>query len=239
MSQTTRDTPGDPEGYVRRNKRTFVARLVAGVAVAGAVALALLLTGQGEVLWQLFSDRERIQRLVEGAGILAPAVYLALLVVQAVVAPLPAPAVAMAGGYTFGTLEGFLLTWSGALLGGVLSFGISRLFGRGFVASNARMERLDRYVAAHGAILVFVLRLIPLVSFDAISYAAGLSGMSFGKFLFATALGMAPGTFVFVYLGGATPGMGVWAALIGLAVLAVAAYAYLRLRLRYRSRTLR
>ena len=184
-------------------------------------------------------DREHIQSLVEGAGILAPAVYLALLVVQAVVAPLPAPAVAMAGGYTFGTLEGFLLTWSGALLGGVLSFGISRLFGRGFVASNARMERLDRYVEQHGAILVFVLRLIPLVSFDAISYASGLSGMPFGKFLLATAFGMAPGTFVFVYLGGATPGMGVWAALIGLAVLAVAAYAYLRLRLRYRSRTLR
>ena len=175
---------------------------------------------------------------MEGAGVLAPAVYLVLLVVQAVVAPLPAPAVAMAGGYTFGTLEGFLLTWSGALLGGVFSFGISRLLGRSFVASNARIERLDRYVAAHGAILVFVLRLIPLVSFDAISYAAGLSGMSFGKFLLATALGMAPGTFVFVYLGGATPGIGVWAALIGLAVLAVVAYAYLRLRLRYRSRSL-
>jgi len=144
----------------------------------------------------------------------------------------------MAGGYTFGTFEGFLLTWSGALLGGVFSFGLSRLFGRGFVATSARMERLDRYVAVHGAILVFVLRLIPLVSFDAISYAAGLSGMSFRKFFFATVLGMAPGTFVFVYLGGATPGVGVWVALIGLAVLAVAAYAYLRLRLRYRSRTL-
>ena len=115
----------------------------------------------------------------------------------------------------------------------------SRAFGRGFVASSARLERLDRYVATHGAILVFVLRLIPLVSFDAISYAAGLSGMPFGKFLLAAAVGMAPGTFVFVYLGGASPGVGVWAALVGLAVLAVAAYAYLRLRLRYRSRALR
>jgi uncharacterized membrane protein YdjX (TVP38/TMEM64 family) len=238
MSQATRDTPVGPEGYVRRNKRTFVVRLVTGVAVAVVVALTLLLTGQGELLWQLFSDRERIQRLVEGTGILAPLVYVVLLVVQAVVAPLPAPAVAMAGGYTFGTFEGFLLTWSGALLGGVFSFGIARLFGRGFVASNARLERLDRYVSQHGAILVFVLRLIPLVSFDAISYAAGLSGMSFGRFLLATALGMAPGTFVFVYLGGTAPGLGVWVALFGLAVLAVAAYGYLRVRLRYRSRTL-
>ncbi len=204
-----------------------------------AGALALLLTGEGEMLWQLFSDRERIQRLVEGVGILAPLVFVLLLVLQAVVAPLPAPAVAMAGGYTFGTLEGFILTWSGALLGGCLSFGLSRLFGRGFVASSARLERLDRYIEQHGAILVFVLRLIPLVSFDAISYAAGLSSMSFRKFLLVTALGMAPGTFVFVYLGGASPGVGVWVALIGLAVLAVAAYVYLRVRLKYRNRALR
>ncbi len=210
-----------------------------GAVATGAFALTLLWwTGQGGPLWELFSDRERVQRVVEAAGALGPAAYVLLLVVQAVVAPLPAPAVAMAGGYTFGTFEGFLLTWSGALLGGVFSFGISRLFGRGFVASNVRLERLDRYVGQHGAILVFVLRLIPLVSFDAISYAAGLSGMSFGRFLLATALGMAPGTFVFVYLGGTTPGLGVWVALVGLAVLAVAAYGYLRVRLRYRSRTL-
>ena len=236
MRPTIKDTPGDPEGFVWRNKRTFVVRLVAGVGVAVAMALALLSTGQGEILWQFFSDRAMIQDLVDGAGLLAPTVYIALLVVQAVVAPLPAPAVAMSGGYSFGIVEGFLLTWAGALLGGVLSFGLSRFFGRGFVASSARLERLDRYVQAHGAILVFVLRLIPLVSFDAISYAAGLSGMSFKKFLLATALGMAPGTFVFVYLGGASPGVGVWAALIGLAVLAVAAYVYLRVRLKYRTR---
>jgi uncharacterized membrane protein YdjX (TVP38/TMEM64 family) len=231
-----RGTPGDPEGFVRRNRRTFAIRLVAGVVVAVSVAMALLFSGQGEILWRFFSDREGIQHLVDSAGLLAPMVYILLLVVQAVVAPLPAPAVAMAGGYSFGIVEGFLLTWAGALLGGVFSFGLSRLFGRGFVATSARLERLDRYVQAHGAILVFVLRLIPLVSFDAISYAAGLSGMSFRKFLLATALGMAPGTFVFVYLGGASPGPGVWAALIGLAVLAVAAYVYLRIRLKYRQR---
>lgn len=236
MGQMMRGTPGDPEGFVRRNKRTFVIRLVAGVVVAGAVALALLLTGRGEILWQFFSDRERIQQFVDSAGLLAPTVYILLLVVQAVVAPLPAPAVAMAGGYSFGTVEGFFLTWAGALLGGVFSFGLSRLFGRNFVVTSARLEKLDRYVQAHGAILIFVLRLIPLVSFDAISYAAGLSGMSFRKFLLATALGMAPGTFVFVYLGGASPGLGVWVALIGLAALAVAAYIYLRLRLKYRRR---
>ncbi len=70
-----------------------------------------------------------------------------------------------------------------------------------------------------------------MISFDAISYAAGLTGISFGRFFAVTALGMAPGTFVFVYLGGAPPGPGLYAALGGLAVLALGAYAYYRRRL--------
>lgn len=155
-------------------------------------------------------------------------VYLAFLVVQAVVAPLPAPAVAMAGGYSFGVAEGFLLTWVGCLIGGVISFGISRLFGRDFVAGSVRGARLDRYVEEHGVVLILVLRLIPLVSFDAISYAAGLSGIRFRSFFVATALGMLPGTFAFVYFGGAQAGPGTWAMLAGLGVLAFGAYLYQR-----------
>ena len=92
-------------------------------------------------------------------------------------APLPAPAVAVAGGYTFGTFEGFVLTWLGALLGGVGSFALSRKFGRRFLVGSDRVRRLDRYAEEHGAFMIFLLRLIPLVSFDAISYTAGLSGI--------------------------------------------------------------
>ena len=177
-------------------------------------------------MWELFSDRERLRQTVSSAGALAPAVFMLLLVVQAVLAPLPAPAVATAGGYLFGTLQGFVLTWVGALAGGVLCFVLSRALGRGFVERSTRLKGFDRYVQEHGAVAIFILRLIPLISFDAISYAAGLTGISFWRFLIATALGMAPGTFIFVYLGGASPGPKIYAALGGLAVLAAAAYVY-------------
>ena len=206
----------------------LLVRVLAGTAVVGAAALVLWWLGTWEYLWELFSDRERLQRAVEGAGPLAPAVFVLLLVAQAVLAPLPAPAVAFAGGYVFGTFWGFVLTWFGVLIGGAISFGISRLLGRGFVERSTRLKGLDRQVEEHGAVLVFVLRLIPLVSFDVISYAAGLTGISFWRFLLATALGAAPGTFVFVYLGGSPPGPGLYAALIGLAVLAVLAYLLFR-----------
>ena len=221
---------------VRPHARTLVLRALAGVALVVILVVLLWLTGWGENLWGLFSDRERIQRVVDDAGALAPVIFLALLVAQAVLAPLPAPALAMAAGYSFGIFEGFVLTWLGALLGGVISFWISRLIGRDFVAASDRMQRLDRYVDEHGAITIFVLRLLPLVSFDAISYAAGLSSISFWRFFAATALGMLPGTLAFVYLGGASSSTGFALVLIGLSVLAVAAYLYGRRSLKVRRR---
>ncbi len=202
-----------------------------GAATVVAAGLVLWWLGGGQLWWDLFSDRERLQRAVESFGPLAPVLFVLLLIVQAVLAPLPAPALAATGGYVFGTVEGFILTWLGALVGGVLCFVLSRILGRRFVERSTRLRGLDRYVEEHGAILVFVLRLIPLISFDVISYAAGLTGLSFWSFLIATALGMAPGTFVFVYLGGASgasPGPGLYAAFAGLAILSVAAYLYLR-----------
>lgn len=221
---------------VRVDARGLLRGALLGLAFLLAVFFLAWATGFGASLWELFSDRERVQRAVDGAGAWAPVVYVGFLVAQAVLAPLPAPAVAVVGGYTFGVAEGFFLTWLGSLLGGVISFGISRLFGRRFVAASGRARRLDRYVEEHGAVLVFVLRLIPLVSFDAISYAAGLSSLRFRSFLLATALGMLPGTFAFVYLGGAPAGPGLWIILLCLAALACGAYVYQRRSLRLRRR---
>ncbi len=211
----------------RHTPKRSLKRLV-GALLVGAAILAVWWAAGGQAWWELFSDRERLQQGVKGAGALGPVVFVLLLVAQAVLAPLPAPAVAAAGGYLFGTFEGFVLTWLGALIGGTVSFGLSRLFGRRFVARSGRLEGLDRRVEEHGAVIIFVLRLVPLISFDAISYAAGLTGLSFWRFFLASALGSAPGTFVFVYLGGASPGARFYAALGALAVLALAAYTYYR-----------
>lgn len=203
-------------------------RWLFGTVVVGVAVLVLWWTGGWQPLWELFSDRERLRAVVENSGPLAPVVYMLLLVVQAIVLPLPAPPVAMAGGYAFGTLFGFVLTWLGVLIGGAASFGISRAFGRRFVVRSKHLASLDRQAQEHGTIIVFVLRLIPLVSFDAVSYAAGLSGLSFSRFLLATAFGMTPGTFTFVYLGGAPATPGPYLVLSLLILIAVAAYIYHR-----------
>ena len=87
--------------------RNVLPRVLVGVGLLGGIALVLVLTGWGGLLWGVFSEREAVQRRIDGAGALGPVLYVVFLVVQAVVAPLPAPAVAMAGGYSFGVVEGF------------------------------------------------------------------------------------------------------------------------------------
>lgn len=228
MNDAARRQPAGTGGAQRTPAPKPSSKWLVGAAVVGAALIVLWSVGGGQEWWELFSDRERLRQAVQDAGPLAPVVYVSLLIVQAVLAPLPAPAVAAAGGYIFGTMEGFVLTWLGILIGGALSFALSRAFGREFVARSHLLRGVDRQIEEHGVIIIFVLRLIPVVSFDLISYAAGLTCISFWRFLLATALGAAPGTFVFVYLGSASLGPGVYAALGGLAVLAVAAYAYLR-----------
>ena len=117
----------------------FVKALVGAAVVAGAGLVLWWVVG-GPEWWELLSDRDRVRRTVEHFGPGAPVVYVGLLVAQAVLAPLPAPAVAAAGGYVFGTFAGFVLTWLGALLGGTLCFWISRLFGREYVIRSDRLK---------------------------------------------------------------------------------------------------
>jgi uncharacterized membrane protein YdjX (TVP38/TMEM64 family) len=158
-------------------------------------------------------------------------VYVFLMVLQSVVPPLPATPIQVAGGYAFGVPAAFALSWAGIVLGSALCFGISRLTGRAFVAHSRRFASLDRRIREHGAILAFVAGLVPVISFGAVSYAAGLSGLSFWRFLAAAALGLAPSTLAIVSLGGAETAPGLYAALVALALISVAAYAYYRRRL--------
>ncbi|WP_243638224.1 TVP38/TMEM64 family protein [Rubrobacter taiwanensis] len=150
------------------------------------------------------------------------------MVLQSVVPPLPATPIQVAGGYVFGTPAAFAMSWAGIMLGSAICFGISRLTGRRFVVRSRRLARLDHSIQKHGAIIAFVAGLIPLISFGAVSYAAGLSGLSFWRFILAAALGLTPSTLAIVHLGGAETAPGIYAALGALAAISVAAYAYYR-----------
>ncbi len=71
--------------------------------------------------------------------------------------------------------------------------------------SDVRLGTADRWFLSWGAYAILVTRLVPVVSFDIVSYAAGLTLVGFWRFMLATMVGMAPATFLYAYLGGQAP----------------------------------
>lgn len=126
------------------------------------------------------------------------------MVLQAMVAPLPSSPVTYVNGLLFGLWWGGLLSWASALAAAAICFGLSRRFGRPVaqrLVTARAVEWSDRFFERFGAYAVLLGRLLPFVSFDVVSYGAGLTRMSFMGFMAATAIGMIPGTLLYAYLG--------------------------------------
>ncbi len=164
------------------------------------VERAVAILGQGDVA--------ALRDYILSFGLWAPIVSALLMVLQALMLPLPAFVITFANGLAFGAFWGGMLSLLSATLAAALSFWISRLLGRGPVEAlvgGRSLGSADRWFLRWGTYAVLIARLVPVVSFDVISYAAGLTRMRFWGFVLATAVGMAPATFVYAYLGERAP----------------------------------
>jgi uncharacterized membrane protein YdjX (TVP38/TMEM64 family) len=149
-------------------------------------------------------DLPAVREHLRGFGPWAPLVSFALILGQAVVAPLPSFPVIYANGLLFGTFWGGLLSWTSVHASAALCFGLARLWGRPLVervASPAALRRADALFERYGVFAVLLGRLLPVTAFDLLSYAAGLTPMRLLPFLAATAVGMTPATFLMAAAG--------------------------------------
>ncbi len=153
-------------------------------------------------------DIEAVRDYILSYGAWAPVISAALMVLQALLAFLPAFVLAFANGLAFGAFWGGLLSLLSAALAAAISFGIAHGLGRApmeAVLGKRSLGAADVWFERYGVYAVLIARLVPVVSFDVISYAAGLTRMNFGRFLIATVVGMAPATFVYSFLGERAP----------------------------------
>ncbi len=123
---------------------------------------------------------------------------------------LPGSPLTLFGGFAFGkTLGGFLAVTAcisvGSTLGACVSFLIGRTVLREWVesrvASNPRFRVLDAAVRSRGFRIVLLARLSPVLPFNLLNYALGVTSVSFRDYALGSWLGMLPGTMLFVYLG--------------------------------------
>lgn len=170
----------------------------------------------------LYIQPEEIQTAIQSVGSLAPILYL-LIYSIAPVFFVPGWIITIAGGLAFGAVLGTALTVVGATIGATLAFFVARYLGRDFVARilKGKFKALDDQAAVHGFQVIFFLRLIPLVPFNVLDYAAGISKIGARDYILGTFLGIIPGTFAYVYLGSALTDIYSWqfASAVGLLLL--------------------
>lgn len=154
-------------------------------------------------------DMESIKQYILSFGIWAPVISFLLMLLQSVAAPLPAFLITFSNAALFGWVKGAILSWSSAMAGAALCFYISRFLGRDVaikLTSKFALESIDEFFDKYGKHTILIARLLPFISFDIVSYAAGLTSMSFMSFFVATGIGQLPATIVYSYVGGMLTG---------------------------------
>ena len=181
------------------------------VTILAALAiLGVALLGVWQFAPSLFSeargviDGKRLDTLVARAGLWGPVVIVTLMTFAVVASPVPSAPIALAAGAAYGHLWGTLQVVIGAELGALIAFGLARVLGHD-VLRRMFGDRVDAGLLGSQAALtatVFASRLMPFVSFDMISYAAGLSQLHAWRFALATLAGIVPASFLLAHFGG-------------------------------------
>jgi len=150
-------------------------------------------------------DFTEVKQFISSYGVYAASISFALMVLQSIVAPLPAFVLTFANANLFGWWQGAILSGSSAMAGAAVCFYIARILGRDVaerLTSKTGLKQIDNFFEKYGNNTILICRLLPFVSFDYVSYAAGLTSMSFWDFFIATGIGQLPATIVYSYVGG-------------------------------------
>jgi len=173
---------------------------IAAVVLA-LVALWWLLAATGTIRY--FTDVELLRAEIDRLGALGPAVVVLLMAANIVVSPLPSAPILVAAGAAYGTVMGTVWVLVGAQIGALIAFFIARLLGADVVQRWFGQNPTLRMIGTQNRLMaiVFVSRLVPFMSFDLLSYGAGLTPLAWWRFLLANLAGMVPMNLVLVQVG--------------------------------------
>lgn len=165
--------------------------------VAGFAGAAFLLAAYRDRL-----DVETIEQWTRGLGWWAPLGHVVLFAAGTVLFA-PGSIFGLVGGVLFGPLWGSLLNLVGATIGATAAFLVARYAAADWVRARTglRIERLITGVEAEGWRFIALMRLVPLVPFNLLNYALGLTRISLPQYVLASFIAMLPGTLAFTWLG--------------------------------------
>ncbi|MCZ2836913.1 TVP38/TMEM64 family protein [Modestobacter sp. VKM Ac-2985] len=165
-------------------------------------------------------DAQQVRADVAAVGPAAPVLFV-LVYAVASLAPVPKNVFSVAAGLLFGFVEGTGIVLLAALSGALAAFALGRALGREAVErmTGGRVARVDALLGRHGLLAVLGVRLVPVLPFTAINYAAGLTAVRLRDYVLGTAVGIVPGTVAHVALGAYGTSPGSWPFVVAVLVL--------------------
>jgi len=198
------EVPGAQASHAPWRRAALLLALLLGVAIGLGFYVNL-------AEFNFHGATTRATEYIRSWGAMAAVASIGLMILHGVV-PVPAEILAVANFMVFGPYWGFVVTWLGAMVAASVAFGLSRYLGRPLlrrILSARRYAQIDRWVVQQSVPALLLCRLIPLVSFNAVNFGAGLMSISWWTFIWTTAVGIAPATLVLMLvtesiLGGST-----------------------------------
>ncbi len=176
--------------------------LLLGFFVSVLVSAYYLLKEMGIVA--IVMDVDRLRVWVLALGYWGPVMLIALMAIAIIINPIPSAPIALAAGAAYGHTWGTVYVVAGAATGAMGAFWIARLLGYELMVrlfgKRLRLGWLGSQNILMGMVLIS--RLIPFLSFDLVSYGAGLTSIKTWRFALATLAGLIPMSFLLAHFGG-------------------------------------
>ena len=170
-------------------------------AIGGLIITAIF-------LFPLFSEKylDLVKEVLRSYPYLAPLIVVSFRIIGVVLAPLPGSPVGFASIAVLPWWQAWLYNLAGVLAGAVIAFLIARKYREPLVTRFASLQKVHEWqdrISSHSHFWTFTaLRLSSVLAFDFVSYAAGLTRVSFGRYLISSILVETPYSFMMYYLGG-------------------------------------
>jgi uncharacterized membrane protein YdjX (TVP38/TMEM64 family) len=177
-------------------------------ATLGGIALLALMVIAIEPLREAAAaavrgDTAEVRESLDSLGVAGPLLILALTLLHSFVF-YPAEIIDAAAGFLYGFFPALGLAMAGWILSGLICFAIGRSLARPLLDrwfGEERFERIEATIERGGATLLLAMRLIPILPFSLVSYAAGAARVPTWRFVWTTAIGYLPITAIAVYFG--------------------------------------
>lgn len=175
-------------------------------ALLGLLAMSLVFSlGIGVVFTYILPVSPRQAHfLIRSLGAWGPLALVIIVALLIVFVPVPTIPFDIAAGVGFGFIFGAIYILLGHLLGAAMAFHLSRRYGRPLlvrVAPAKTIANVDAIATQLGVRLLVLMRLLPLFDFKVVSYAAGLTDMSFQDYMLGTLAGITLPIFAMVSVG--------------------------------------